>query len=63
MERERKTHSGRSENLNLDCSKITRLSEQHQCDPNGFVNSLDSFFRNMCREMVETSQLQKGGKS
>ena len=63
MEEKTKTQPRRSEHLNLDHSKIIKLSEKHQYDPSGFINSLDIFFSNIFREMVQTRQLQKGGKS
>jgi hypothetical protein len=62
MEEKTGTRSGISELLNLDHSKINALAEKHQNDPNGFINSLDSLFYKMCREMIEIRLLQKGGK-
>lgn len=51
-----------SERINIqrtDSKVIGQLADQHPTDPNGFINSLDSFFRNMCMEMVNN---KKGGR-
>jgi hypothetical protein len=41
-----------------DAKGIFELAGRHIADPDRFISSLDSFFRNMCMEMVNA----KGGK-
>ena len=59
MEKASKTISGRYDFRN-DQFRIKKLSEDHINDPDGFINSLDNFFSNIFREMLQTRQLQKG---
>lgn len=42
-----------------DARVINELAQQHPANPDGFIQSLDAFFREMCREMAN----RKGGKS
>lgn len=53
-----------SERINIqrpDAKAISELADQHPANPNGFINSLDDFFRNMCMEMAAKRGDQKGG--